>query len=604
MNKYLNNIQKNLLSNNARDDITSILHDIWKNCSIEENDDNDYSYLLPVVQVLKQALEEISYVVVTDQLGKLSYASTQYLSTFYDSDEKILNRDYLEILRSFTEEEYIEDLSDAMDRQIILKVKGERGRKNDYPITLETSVFPVIHPNKGVVAYLILHQDVTPLAEAEETIKKLVSMDVLTGLKTRKQFENDLKKTVLDATKPVFKVGVLFVDLDRFKYYNDTLGHFTGDMLIKEIARHMKMFEDGKQQVYRYGGDEFAIIVDNFSNDRVLEQLSEKLLKLFEYPFIVQGSELFITASIGFSIFPETGKTADDLVQQAEMAMHVAKERGKDDYQKYLPTLRTKRDEKLSIEKRVRVAIAQKSFQVYYQPQIDLREKRVVGLEALLRWTDKKLGVISPSVFIPIAEESGLISSIGDWVLEEACLQAKKWSEKGFTMRMGINISPIQFQRPDFVSKVKSILRDTGLNPQLLDLEITENVLLYNREECAKTLTRLKELGIQISIDDFGTGYSSLSYLRQFPIDTLKIDKSFILEVLDNSNDQAIVTSIIQLAHNMNMRVIAEGVESTEMIPFLNDRECDEMQGFLYSKPLPANEVTSFVAKTEPSIVF
>jgi len=216
---------------------------------------------------------------------------------------------------------------------------------------------------------------------------------------------------------------------------------------------------------------------------------------------------------------------------------------------------------------------------------------------------DEKLGAVSPSLFIPIAEDSGLIFQIGDWVLEQACYQAKIWFDKGFKMRMGINISPKQFQRPDFVGEVKKILEKTGVDPELLDLEITENDLLYNRVECIKTLKRLKEIGITISIDDFGTGYSSLSYLNQFPIDTLKIDQSFIKEVIENTNTQAIVTSIIQLAHNMNMRVIAEGVETTEMVLFLNERKCDEMQGFLYSKALPASHVMDFVRNIEPTTV-
>lgn len=596
-------LKKQLESKVQEKDFVEMLKNIWDNRGKEENKREPYSFLLPVIQVLKQAVEQISYVVLIDQSGKVVYASPDYLSLLYETGEPVIDQNYYDVIRPSADQDYIEDLAEAIDRQVILKIKGERSRQFDYPVILESSIFPVIDTEEGVIATLLLHQDITPLAEAEETIKELVTVDVLTGLKNRKQFDSDLNKIIQSAGKTKSKAGVLFIDLDRFKYYNDTLGHFTGDKLIQEISRNLRQFEGYGYQVYRYGGDEFSIIVNEMNSNHTLEELAGKLLKLFQLPFTVQGSELFITASIGFSMFPETGRTVSDLVQQAEMAMHVAKERGKDDYQKYLPNLSTERDERLMMEKRLRIAVEKKTFNLFYQPQIDLKRKRVVGLEALIRWTDKKLGYVSPGVFIPIAEESGLIIAIGDWVLEQACIQAKKWCDEGFEMRMGINISPIQFQRPDFVSKVKYILKETALNPELLDLEITENVLLYNREECHRTLERLKELGISISIDDFGTGYSSLSYLRRFPIDTLKIDQSFICEVLDNSNDQAIVTSIIQLAHNMNMRVIAEGVETSAMIPFLNDRDCDEMQGYLYSKPLPAEQVSSFVRDTEPADV-
>jgi len=560
------------------------------------------SLLTSIVDVFKSAIEKVSLVVVTDQKGKIVYVSESYVEMIQYDRNFLLGMEYSDLLdiESMNANDFTLLKTSVCDINEV-DIKSTHRNKKGSLVVLETSVFPIIHAGEKL-AGLILHKDVTSLFNAEETIKELVTVDVLTGLKNRKQFESDLNQTITVIPPKDKKVAILFIDLDRFKYYNDTLGHFTGDKLIEVIAKELRALENQNVSVYRYGGDEFTILMSDSSNEEI-ENKAEKILERFQSPFLVKGNELFLTATVGVSLFPDTGDTLSSLVQQSEIAMHYAKERGKDDYQFYRPSLRTKHDERLIIEQRLRIATENKSFQLYYQPQINLLERKVVGLEALLRWNDEKLGAVSPSLFIPIAEDSGLIFQIGDWVLEQACYQAKIWFDKGFKMRMGINISPKQFQRPDFVGEVKKILEKTGVDPELLDLEITENDLLYNRVECIKTLKRLKEIGITISIDDFGTGYSSLSYLNQFPIDTLKIDQSFIKEVIENTNTQAIVTSIIQLAHNMNMRVIAEGVETTEMVLFLNERKCDEMQGFLYSKALPASHVMDFVRNIEPTSV-
>lgn len=565
--------------------------------------DEKESFLTSSISVLKKAVEDISLVVVTGPDGEVTYASEEYIQTMQFDQEEIVGKSYFDRIDVNTMN--VTDctvLTTAIKEGYDIKVESRHQKKNGSLAVLETAVFPLVHSGMRF-ANLILHQDITPLKEAEETIKELVTVDVLTGLKNRKQFELDLQKMITSYQSLSKSAAVLFIDLDRFKYYNDTLGHFTGDKLIEEISKELVLFENSQVSVYRYGGDEFTILMRNEPEREAVESVARKVLARFQKPFLVLDNELFITATVGISLYPETGVASTPLVQQSEIAMQHAKERGKNHYQVYETSLRTKRDERLRIEKRLRKATENQQFQLYYQPQVDLKENKVVGFEALLRWNDEKLGDVSPGVFIPIAEDSGLIFPIGDWVLEQACYQAKQWYDKGFSTRMGINISPKQFQRPDFVGKVKNIIEKTGVNPSLLDLEITENDLLYNRDECFKTLKRLKDIGIQISIDDFGTGYSSLSYLRRFPIDTLKIDQSFIREVIENTNDQAIVTSIIQLAHNMNMRVIAEGVETAEMVMFLNERNCDEMQGFLYSKALPADNVMDFVNEKEPTAV-
>ncbi|MDQ0256547.1 diguanylate cyclase (GGDEF)-like protein/PAS domain S-box-containing protein [Evansella vedderi] len=548
---------------------------------------------------LSKALEETSLLLVINNKGHILFVSTAFCELLQYREEDLIGADYFLLQHRSFRTESKGDFKNALTRNSTITLEMIPKRKNGNPVILQTTMMPLIE-GKGDL-FLLVHQDVTRLKQAEKVIKELVAVDTLTGLPNRDKFERDISFLIekgRDGNGSSF--AILFIDLDRFKFYNDTLGHFTGDKLIQVIAQTLLSLDCKGLQVYRYGGDEFSLLLQFPESEQEIQTIAEELLQRFQSPFHVKGKELYITASIGISVYPELGTNYDELVHQAEMAMQYAKERGKDDFQWYHPSIRTEHDEKLFMEKRLRLATEKKRFTLVYQPQINLRTKKVVGVEALIRWNDNELGPIAPSVFIALAEETGLVIPIGDWVLEEACKQAKAWCNEGDALRMGINISPLQFQRPDFVSKVKHILRKTQLDPTLLDLEITENDLLYSRKESFKTLERLKELGITISIDDFGTGYSSLSYLRKFPIDTLKIDQSFIQELVENSNDQAIVTSIIQLAHNMNLKVIAEGVETKDMVDFLNERQCDEMQGFLYSKPLPGNEVTMFINQVNP----
>ncbi|WP_096189490.1 sensor domain-containing protein [Evansella halocellulosilytica] len=580
-----------------RDDMDSHFPDwfskVW--FQVNKDDDNKNRGYQELIHKLKEALEKTSLLVITTGDGKIVYVSRSFTASLGYAEYELIGRDYDSSFNLKKNAQFDEG------NQLVWEAIYEM--KNGDVVTFQTVMTPLFPEDGEGEGYLLLHRDITELKEAKKTIEELVIADKLTGLPNREKFEQDILLQINKAKHTNRSFAVFYIDLDRFKFYNDTLGHFTGDQLIKKIAMRLKEIEQINVTVYRYGGDEFSILLNNPSHEQEVHVFAEEILDCFQKPFVINGYELFITASIGISDYPEHGKTYGSIVYQAELAMHHAKERGKDGYQWYTPSIKTKHVERLKIEKRLRIATEKKAFYLCYQPQIDLKKKKVIGVEALIRWDDEELGIISPGSFIPLAEETGLIVPIGDWVLEQACKQAKKWFEQGISLRMGINISPIEFQRPDFVSKVKKVLSKTGLPPQLLDLEITENDLLYNREECFKTLEQLKEIGISISIDDFGTGYSSLGYLRRFPIDTLKIDQSFIREVLDNTNDQAIVTSIIQLAHNMNLRVIAEGVETSDMVEFLNKQQCDEMQGFLYSRPLPSDEVTSFIKKTTPMMV-
>lgn len=450
------------------------------------------------------------------------------------------------------------------------------------------NLFKQIEPSEKCLHY---EEVLALLRKVEAQFSNLYYTDMLTKLPNRIRFEEDLAHNLKISETMQNSFAVCFLDLDRFKYYNDTLGYTIGDQLLNQIANRLLTLNSKSVSLYRFGGDEFTILFKDISSEEEVHVLAKEILKLFKNAFQIEAHKLMITCSVGISIFPTTAFNLNDLVERADTAMHFAKECGKDTYQIYSEEMRTVYSEKLKIETQLRKAIEEEQFHLNYQPQIDLKTKKIIGVEALIRWNNRELGFVPPNKFIPLAEETGLIDCIGDWVLKAACQQLKKWQiERELFIRVGVNISPLQFQNPNFINKLDTILKETGIEAKYVDLEITENGLMKNSQDCITTLQRLKDRGFKISIDDFGTGYSSLSYLKRFPIDTLKIDQSFIKELNENSNDQAIVTSIISLAHNMKLNVIAEGVETVEIVKFLNKHKCDEMQGYLFSKPISSEE--------------
>ncbi|SDN60297.1 EAL domain-containing protein [Alkalicoccus daliensis] len=577
------------------------MSDLHNESLSQEVERNTLADLLPVLneadlQRMLQLLDQAACAAVVDDTGIIVHASREFAGKLKADRQDLVGKLYGDIINTQGSSAPF----DGEYQHFNLPDKGTAKRKDGSRIYFEIKSTPLEFKDNQRKGNLLLHFDVSALIAAEDKFEKLAKIDPLTKLKNRKQFQREVNNAVFGREA----ITLLFINLDRFKYYNDTLGHFTGDALILSISKALQKLETKHFRVYRYAGDEFAVLLRGVHHEEAAANFAQRVMKVFAKPFSIQTKELKVSASIGISRFPGGASTAAELIQQATTAMQSAKEMGRDSYKSYAPQLTTKYDQKLLIEKKLRHALELRSFELFYQPQVDLKNQQVVGAEALLRWHDKELGTLPPDVFIPIAEKSGLIIQIGDWVLEEACREAKTWADNGQALRVGVNISPLQFQRPDFVNKVKKVLQRTGLDPSLLDLEITENDLLYHQEESLDTLRRLKAEGIRISIDDFGTGYSSLSYLRQFPVDTLKIDKSFIKDVLMNKKDQAIVTSIIQLAHNMKMRVIAEGVETKNMLPFLFEQQCDEMQGFLYSRPVPAASLAEYMEASRSAQLF
>jgi len=432
-------------------------------------------------------------------------------------------------------------------------------------------------------------RDITPRKQAEERIQYLATHDSLTGLPNRVMFAELLSHVLASARRNRRKFAVLFIDLDRFKFINDSLGHEAGDALLCEVARRLKDSLRASDIVARMGGDEFVMLLQDLGNSEQAGGIARKLLSAVIKPIELNGQECRVTASIGISVFPDDAPDETSLMTHADLAMYHAKEEGKNNFQFYDGRLETMSLERLALETRLRRAIERNELSLHYQAKLDLRDNTIAGVEALLRWNSPELGAVSPAQFIPLAEETGLILAIGKWVLRSACEQCVQWQNAGLPpVRVSVNLSPRQLNDPELVAAVRTVLADTGLKPDLLELEVTESSVMHNVERALEVLGALKDMGVRLAIDDFGTGYSSLAQLKRFPIDTLKVDRSFIRELPSDSEDKAIAEAIIAMGKTLSLTVVAEGVETREQQEFLRERACDQMQGFFFSKPVPA----------------
>jgi diguanylate cyclase (GGDEF)-like protein len=421
-------------------------------------------------------------------------------------------------------------------------------------------------------------------------LNHLAYHDALTDLPNRILFEDRLTQALILAERNHQPLGMLFLSLDGFKKVHDTLGHDMGDRLLQKVAERLRSSAHQGETVARLEGDEFALLLTQIGGTEgedvveVIFQINESL----KLPFIIDDHELFITVSIGISLYPDDGADAPTLLKNADAALYRAREQGGDNYQFYTADMNAKAMKRLTLENSLRRALERSEFEVYYQPVLDITTRKITGMEALLRWHHPELGLVQPAEFIPLAENTGMIVPIGEWVLHTACAQSKSWQDAGFApLCLAVNLSARQFQQQNLADVVVRILQETGLNPHDLELELTESSIMKNAESAVRTLTDLKKMGVKIAIDDFGTGYSSLGYLKRLPIDTLKIDQSFVRDVTTDPDDAALVMTIITLAHNLRLKVIAEGVETEEQQRFLHLLRCDEWQGYLFSKPVP-----------------
>ncbi len=443
--------------------------------------------------------------------------------------------------------------------------------------------------------------DITERKRAEEQIKSLAYHDSLTGLPNRRLFQDRLSLAVAQAHRNTQRLAVLFLDLDRFKSVNDSLGHAAGDRLIQDVAERLRTCLREGDTVARLGGDEFTLLLPGVAQVVDAARVAEKVLDALRVPFLIEDRELLATASIGISLYPEDGRDADRLVKSADAAMYRAKQQGRDNYQLCAPALNATALERLALEGSLRHAVGQDELVLHYQPVLDLASGRVRAMEALLRWRHPELGLIPPADFIPLAEMTGLVIAFSPWVLRTACAQAREWQDAGHPgLGVAVNLSARQFQHHDLVGQVRRALEETKLEARFLELEISETSAMQGPEANVPTLRALKALGVRIAIDDFGTGCSSLSYLRRFPIDALKIDRSFTAEITRDPDDAAVANVVIALAHTLKLRVVAEGVETDDQLAFLTARRCDQAQGYLFGAPRPAQACTELLDAPVP----
>jgi diguanylate cyclase (GGDEF)-like protein/PAS domain S-box-containing protein len=546
-----------------------------------------------MAQVFEQSGDAI---LITDPDNRIIATNRSFTVLTGYTQEDVLGQNP-KVLKSGREpKEFYEAMWEALAKENYWQGEIWEKRKDGSVYPKWLTITAIRNPQGELINYLASFSDITARKMAEQKIEHMAHHDPLTNLPNRFSLTERLSHALGLARRTEQHLAVIFIDLDRFKNINDSLGHHVGDLLLFEVAGRLSASVRASDIVARLGGDEFVIVVPQIQSGIAAAHIVSKIQKSLTRSYLLDGHELHITPSIGISVFPHDGESVEELMKNADAAMYHAKAQGRNNYQFFKHEMNAKAHERLLLENDLRQAVERGEFLVYYQPQVDAVAGRVVGVEALVRWQHPVRGIITPEQFIPVAEETGLILPLGDFVLETACRQLASWLAEGVPpIRMAVNLSARQFQQSNLPQTVARILRETGIGPGLLELEITESVAMNRPEETIDHLLRFKDMGVELAIDDFGTGYSSLSYLKLFPVNRLKIDKSFVSDLETDANNGAIAAATIALAHTLGMEVVAEGVETDAQLGFLQDQKCEAVQGYFFSHPLPADSAGAFL---------
>ncbi len=544
--------------------------------------------LLLSASVFESSVEGI---VITDTENKVVSVNPAFTKITGFAPEEVLGKDPKIMGSGRHNSEFFKEMWSSINETGQWQGEIWDRRKNGeiYPKWL--SISTAKNKKNVVVNYIGVFVDITKRKEAVEKLDLMAHFDSLTGLPNRILLKDRVEQAISASRRSERKTGVLFLDLDNFKNINDSFSHSFGDLLLHAVSERLKDVTRESDTIARIGGDEFIVLLSGIEGSNDAARVAKKITESTKEPFTLENRLLNITASIGISIYPDDGTDYDTLIKNADTAMYRAKEVGRDTYQFFTQEMNDRVFERLSMENNLRRAIERKEFTLHYQPQVNIETGEIIGMEALIRWQHPEMGLVQPARFIHIAEDSGLIVPIGEWVLRTACRQNRKWQKAGLpAVPMAVNLAAIQFRQENLLDTVKKAVRDTDIDPQYLELELTERAVMRNVEDAVAIMQEMKAMGLKLTIDDFGTGYSSLSYLKRFPIDKLKIDQSFVRDITVDPNDAAITLAIISMAHSLGLKVIAEGVETAEQLAFLREHGCDEIQGYYFSKPLPADE--------------
>jgi diguanylate cyclase (GGDEF)-like protein/PAS domain S-box-containing protein len=547
---------------------------------------------------LSRALQQTAdAIAITDKQGTIEYVNPSFeATTGYSSAEAVGQTPHILSSKKHSKEFYERLWRTIQSGETFCEVITNK-KKDGTLFHEEKTITPLKDDNGNITHYIATGRDISERINTQERLQHLAHHDILTNLPNRASFNERLNLEVKRAHRSKQRIAVLFIDLDRFKIINDTLGHDVGDMVLQNTAERLVNNLRASDTVARLGGDEFAILLPEIVHIDEVAMIADKLLLDLAKPFFLDERELFISASIGISLYPDDSDDPRILVKHADMAMYRAKNMGRNTYEFFSEELSNKADERLSLETSLRRALEREEFRLHYQPQVSLASGRITGVEALLRWQHPEHGLTPPDQFIPILEETGLIVEVGEWVARTACQQLRRWHAAGHPIRLAINVSSRQFNDERLEERIFGAIDQSGVAATFIELEITESLLMQNPGKTQQTLRNFAKRGIDLAIDDFGVGYSSLSYLRRFPLDTLKIDRAFVNDITTNPDDAAIVSTIIAMAKTLKLATVAEGVETQEQLDFLKGQQCETMQGYLFSKPVEPEVIDRLLAQ-------